>query len=369
MSVRRIRPVKIAHIIDTMAVGGAETLVALLCRLQKKAGHKPSVHCLYALGSLGEQLRQEDIPVVVHGPASSIALAVRLYREFRRRPSDVVHCHNATATIVGAPSSRLACGASIISTRHGLVEPPFHYRRELKYAVAVRSCDWVVGVCKATTRNMLRLPGVAHRKITTVYNAAVPFANKSRRAKPPGLTRAVHVARLTHLKDQATLLRAVALAKPRLPGLVLSIVGDGPLAANLRDLSNSLGLQGQVSFHGEQQNVEPILLESDLFVLSSLSEGLPVSLLEAMSAGLATIVTDVGGMPEVVRSCNCGMTVPPLDPAALADAVVTLGSAPDRLNSLGCAARRCYELHFTPERMAEQYERLYATKPSSVASL
>ena len=138
----------IVHIADSMEVGGAETLIAELSRLQRAHGHNPSIHCLYASGAVGKALEVEGFEVTVHCPPTFTGLARSLYRAFRRSSPDVVHCHNATTAIIGAMPARMAGVKSVVVTRHGLVAAPYLLRRELKFAVASRLCDWVIAVCE-----------------------------------------------------------------------------------------------------------------------------------------------------------------------------------------------------------------------------
>src|ERR1700731_5106235 len=93
----RASPLRIAHVGDSMEMGGAEKLTATLCRLQRDRGHTASVHCLYRLGVLGEELRAEGFEVILRPPSAFFHLMRALYRSFRRSRPDVVHCHNATA--------------------------------------------------------------------------------------------------------------------------------------------------------------------------------------------------------------------------------------------------------------------------------
>jgi glycosyltransferase involved in cell wall biosynthesis len=348
----------IAHIGDSMEMGGAERLTATLCRLQRDRGHKASVHCLYLLGVLGEELQAEGFEVVLHHPSSFLHLVRSLYRSFRRSRPDVVHCHNATAAIMAALPARLAGVKTVIVTRHGLVKPPYQIRRELKFALASRWCDWIVGVCQGTRTNLQAVPFAAREKIIHIYNGADPADTRAVPQPKKGFT-LLHVGRLAPLKDHGTLLKAVALTRTHHPEVQLWIVGDGPLRASLRKLTDDLGLNECVTFFGEQADVSPFLLAADLFVSSSVTEGLPVSLLEAMSVGLPALVTDVGGMGEIARLSGAFTLVPPSDSqgmaAALHDAIVRRKELP----RLGQLASQCYERYFRPERMLDDYMSLY----------
>ncbi len=351
-------PLNIAHVGDSMDMGGAEKLTATLCRLQRDGGHTASVHCLYRLGVLGEELQAEGFDVTLHRPSSFFHLVRSLYRSFRRSRPDVVHCHNATAAIMAAVPARLAGVNTVIATRHGLVKPPYQLRRELKFALASRWCDWVVGVCEGTETNLLAAPFAARDKIIHIYNGAVPADLRAVPRPKRGFT-LLHVGRLAPLKDHATLLQAVARTRALHPDVRLWIVGDGPLAVNLQNLTHELGLKECVTFFGEQADVSPFLLAADLFVSSSVTEGLPVSLLEAMSAGLPAVVTDVGGMGEIARLSGAVTLVPSSDPEAMAVALCDAVAGRQKLSQMGQLASHCYEKYFRPERMLEDYMNLY----------
>ena len=124
---------KIAHVVDSMEVGGAETLVAQLCRLQREDGHDPSVYAILTLGPLGEQLRKEGFTVRAQVGRRLTDSTRNFYRIFKELRPDVVHLHNPTPTIYAGISARMAGVPSIISTRHSLVAPPRSLVRELKY--------------------------------------------------------------------------------------------------------------------------------------------------------------------------------------------------------------------------------------------
>jgi glycosyltransferase involved in cell wall biosynthesis len=364
----RTSPLKIAHVVDSMEIGGAEKLTATLCRLQRAREHKVSVHCLYLVGVLGEELQAEGFDVILHRPPSFLGLMRSLYREFKRSTPEVVHCHNATAAVIAALPARLAGVKTVIATRHGWVNPPYHLRRELRFALASRWCDWIVGVCQGTRTNLLAAPLAARNKITHIYNGALP-ANRGAVPRPKSGFTLLQVGRLVPAKDHATLLQAVALARTRIPDVQLWLVGDGPLGPSLRTLSNELGVSDCVTFFGEQNDVSPFMVAADLFVMSSVTEGLPVSLLEAMSVGLPAVVTDVGGMGEIARLFGAATLIPPSDPLAMARALCEAAERRHELAKRGQLACHCYQENFTPEHMLDEYMRLYngcASQPHAV---
>lgn len=350
----------IAHVIDSMEVGGAEAVVQALCRLQRAAGHSPSVHCLHHLGSFGEELAAEGIPVHVHGPARGPQIMRRLFAAFRAERPEVVHCHNKSATVHAAVVARLAGARVLVSTRHGMAAPPYSFRKEFKFwMISAMFCDRVVAVCETARHNMMAGARQVAHKVTTIRNGAYPpRVDEAAVSQPSGFV-LVTVGRLAPVKNYSALLRAVALARQQVPDLTLRFVGDGPERQALVRLTAELGLERVVEFCGTRSDVGTFLHGSDVFVLSSLSEGLPISILEAMAAGLPAIATEVGGMPEVVGLSKAGKTVPPGNVEALANAIVEFARQRSSLAELGQRARDCYRSHFTPEHMSDQYLTLY----------
>jgi L-malate glycosyltransferase len=349
----------IAHVIDSLEVGGAETVVTALCRSHAAGGHSVEVHCLTTAGPLAAELEHEGVPVYVHASGSAPGSAWKLFRAFRRSRPDIVHCHNKTATLRAAAVARLT-GARTVSTRHGMGPSPFRLRTELKFWItAALLCDRVVAVCDAARRNMATGARPVTHKVVTIPNGAhPPRVGGEEIAAEAGFT-LISVGRLVRAKNFDTLLRAVAVARAAVPDLGLWIVGSGEEGPALRQLSAELDLGSVVRFCGERRDVGNWLHAADVFVLSSTSEGLPISMLEAMAVGLPSIVTEVGALPELVTLSGAGKTVPVRNVDCLARAIVEFATRRHELASLGEQASSCYRAHFTPDRMAAEYQTLY----------
>ncbi len=351
---------RIAHVVDSMEVGGAETLVSQLCRLQREEGHEPRVYAIASLGPLGEQLRAEGIHVEAnvgrHLP-DALRSFLRIFKEWH---PDVVHLHNPTPTVYAAMAARIAGVPSIVSTRHSLVAPPRRFVVELKYACAATFCGWVAGICDATAKNIRSIHSVPAHKIVRVYNGAVPLTRVAKNQWPPktGFT-LVYVGRLAPVKNHALLLSAFRAALASMPDLRLWMVGDGSERMKLESLAAELGINAEVTFWGQQLDVAPFLSASDAFIMSSKSEGLPMSLLQAFSLGLPAIVTDVGGMAEVVRLAKAGITVSATDPAGMAAAILRMAGNEAERGQFSSNAQEAFHARFTLQTMAEAYMELY----------
>jgi glycosyltransferase involved in cell wall biosynthesis len=355
---------KIAHVVDSMEVGGAETLVAQFCRLQREDGHDPSVYAILTLGPLGEQLRKEGFTVRAHIGRHLTDSARNFYSIFKELRPDVVHLHNPTPSIYAGISARMAGVPSILSTRHSLVAPPRSLVRELKYSVAASCCDWVAGICDATVTNLKQMHSIPARKIARVYNGALPLARASKYLWPTksGFT-LVYVGRLEPVKNHALLLNGFQAALSLRPDLRLWMVGDGSERNSLEKLSAQLGITTHVTFWGQQLDVTPFFSAADAFIMSSRSEGLPISLLQAFSIGLPSIVTDVGGMAEVVQLARAGIIVPPMDAEAMGSAIVRMAAQEAERGEYSRNAIAAFHERFTLKAMADTYMNLYRETP------
>ena len=351
---------KIVHVVYSLEMGGAEVLVVQLCRVQRANGHDVSV-CVYtSLGPLLEVLRAEGFHVHVIGEGPVARTAMRFFRVFHNVQPDVVHCHNPAPTLQAALAARLAGVRTIVSTRHSLVAPPFETRAEITYNLVSLCCDWIVAICDATRENLLNTPLAQRNRVTRVYNGVgrLEVAPPEERPEKRGFT-LLFVGRLAEIKDLPTMVKATALAIPRVPDLQLWIVGHGIMREPLEALTHELGINNNVTFWGERLDVARFFSAADVFAMSSVSEGLPMSLLQAMSVGLPAIVTNVGGMAEVVHNAHCGLYTPVGDSAAMAEAIVELASNPSRWQVFASNAKTAYEEQFTLERMESSYMALY----------
>jgi glycosyltransferase involved in cell wall biosynthesis len=351
---------KIAHVVDSMEVGGAETLVSQMCRLQREQGHEPRVYVVGTLGALGEQMQRENYCVQANVGRHLSDASQAFYQIFRRLHPDVVHLHNPTPTVYAGIAARMAGVPSIVSTRHSLVGSPRRPVVELKYAVAATCCDWIVGICDATTNNIKSIHSVPARKITRIYNGVAPIKRVALKQWPPktGFT-LLYVGRLEPVKNHTLLLEAFRAALSSMPGLRLWMVGDGSQRKVLESLARELCISEQVTFWGQQLDVAPFFSAADAFIMSSKSEGLPMSLLQAFSVGLPTIVTDVGGMAEAVRLAHAGITVPVTNPSEMAAAIHQLARSDAERVRLSKNAEDAFQSRFTLETMADAYMNLY----------
>jgi L-malate glycosyltransferase len=335
-------------------------LVSQMCRLQREQGHEPSIYAVAALGVLGERMRAEGIAVQPNVGRHLPDATRNFFRIFKASRPDVVHLHNPTPTIYAAAAARIAGVPSIVSTRHSLVAPPRNLVMELKYTLAAKFCDWIGGICDATTNNMKSAHCAPERKIVRVYNGTLALPRVAKEQWPPkgGFT-LVYVGRLEPVKNHVLLLNAFRAALSSMPDLRLWMVGDGSERKSLERLAAELNIAAQVTFWGQQLDVAPFFSAADAFIMSSTSEGLPMSLLQAFSLRLPAIVTDVGGMAEVIRLAQAGLIVSVINPEDMANAILSLASSPAEREHFAMNAETAFSKNFTLPVMVDAYMTLY----------
>jgi glycosyltransferase involved in cell wall biosynthesis len=282
--------------------------------------------------------------------------AVRsLAAAFRQHEIHVVHTHNSGAMIYGALAAKLAGGRAVIHTRHGQRFGASR-RQNWSFACISRLIDRIVGVSQDSAQQCIR-EGVPSGRVRTIWNG-IDVTRFAYAGSSPGGP-AVLVARLVPEKDLPTLLQAVALLVQREPTFRLQVAGDGPCMQETRQTIQRLELNDHVELLGECRDVPSVLRRASLFVLSSRTEGISLTLLEAMACGLPIVATRAGGNGEVVEDGRTGLLVPVGDAEQLAAAVQRLWRDPDESRRFGEAGRERVVQHFDVNRMVGQYEDLY----------
>jgi glycosyltransferase involved in cell wall biosynthesis len=285
----------------------------------------------------------------------------------RERAIDVVNGHNPTGALYATVAATLAGVPAIVRTEHSIHYAGRHsglYAPLLEPLLTAR-LGAVICVCEAVRlSHASRLRRDASKFITIdngISDAPRAPRDAARRALElgPDVRVALTVGSLTPQKAQRDLLEAFVLTRAAVPGAVLLVAGSGPLEAELRAQTSRLGLDDAVRFLGPRLDVAELLAASDVFVLSSVREGLSVTLLEAMRAARPVVATRVGGTADVVAERRTGLVVPPSAPAALGEAMTTLLADTATAQRMGAEGRMRFERRYRAERMVENTERLY----------
>lgn len=338
-------------------MGGLEKLLVEFARHADRRRFSLRFVSLGHRGILADDIEACGWPVTATDQPDGLrlSLVLRLARRFSHWHADVIHTHDDRAHLYGTLAGRLARIPRLIHTRHGR-SPHLTRRQKLLVGAASRWIDHFVCVSEDIAGLSVQ-SGVRADRVRSICNG-IDVQRFAYHGPQPGGP-AVLVARLSPEKDIETLLRAVALVVRQDPDFRLEIAGDGPCMPSLRQSAASLGLDEYVRFLGQVRDVPALLARAGMFVLSSLSEGISLTLLEAMASGLPIVATRVGGNPEVVRDGETGLLVPPENPDALAKTLLRLRGDRDTCVRFGAAGRRRIEARFDIRRMVAEYELLY----------
>jgi glycosyltransferase involved in cell wall biosynthesis len=368
-------------VIDTLQVGGAQSLLVTLAQKWPPERARPDVITLQEIGATGPGAR------LVEAGAHVMALPGRglldggrfrrLVSQIRAGGYDAVHTHLAYANIAGLAAARLAKRPAV-ATLHNV--RPSHQPATIIALEGLALRCWarlVVAVgpqVAATYRS--RWPGLAIEVLPNAVTAPAPMAAGERLARRRALLGdgegplLLAAGRLTRQKGYPDLLAAFDHVRPLYAGARLLIAGGGPDEAAIAGEIRQRRLGAAVRLLGRRDDVPELMQAADLFVSASHWEGLPVAVLEAMAAGLAVVATAVGDVPEVVTA-ESGILVPPRQPAALAAAIVALLADPERRASLGAAGAQrvasCYGAEAWVARLLALYHRLLAVATTEVA--
>jgi glycosyltransferase involved in cell wall biosynthesis len=363
--------VRILHVMRSLEVGGVEVGVRNLARQLARRGHRQAVACLVRKGALAGDLTAWTDIYSCDSDASPnrVATVFRLAKIVRHFSPDVVHARNCVAWSYAGPAWLLAGRpGKLMFSIHGLDWAGAIPRRNvLEYRFLATWTSELLAVSAATADGFSLASGIPRSRFRVLHSGVDlhvfrPRPRGTGYASAAGTLSLVCVARLSRFKGHETLLRACRLLRnDRGKDFRLTIVGDGPERARLEALSQLLGVDDVVTFAGERQDTAELLRASDVFVLSSVQEGRPTSVMEAMASGVPVIATDVGAVRELVQQELTGLLVPPGDVGALAGALCHLAGDSKLREAMGLAGRRFAEKNFSLESMANAYSRVYAT--------
>ena len=356
---------RILLLITLAETGGAQTYVAALLPalverfdvLVAAHGDGPLRDATLAAGARFIPLRHvRRDPHALHDLLGLLELA----RLMRRERPDIVHANSSKAGLLGRLAAAPARVPVRVFTVHGWAFKAYSGAASALYRWADRLTAPLTTVTICVSERE-RSAGVAARTCRAARTVVIPTAVDAaatvpsrRDGRPP---RIVTVGRLAAPKDPVTLVRALA-ALHDVP-FSAHIVGDGPERPVVESEIRAAGLEPAVELMGERQDVPQLLAHADVFVLSSRSEGAPISILEAMATGLPVVASAVGGVPEIVDDGTTGVLVPPGDPAALAAAIEPLLADATLRDRLGDAGRARVRERFDLAQLRRAHVELY----------
>ena len=361
----------ICHLIQSLHTGGAEVLATRIVRRLQDT-HRLFFVCLEDPGELGEQVRAEGFPVIALNkpPGVDLATAWRLRRLLQSERADLVHAHFWGSFFYAALARWPGHAPAVLFMDHGWVSAVPDFRKEYwANRFLFRRNDRAVGVSEPVYRSLIE-----RRGFPPARTALIPNGIDLSAFHPDGPERAavraelnigpddlvlIQVARLDPIKNHPLAIRALELVRQRQPDARLVVVGDGPERNALAALARDRGLEQHVLMLGMRGDVSRLLQAADIVLLTSTSEGMPLSLIEGMATGLPVVATNVGGIPQVVRAGETGLLVPSDDAGALAERVLELATAPEHRAQLGQAGRARARAKFSEDHMVATYDRMY----------
>jgi len=361
------QPVRVLHLLPELSLGGMEQgVVTLLNGLLPK--HIVGSVCSFdaAIDSIRARL-DPCIPVHVLGRRSGNdpMLVWRLIRLFRREKPHIVHSHSWGTLCEGYVSARLARVRHFVHGEHGTLELR---PRSLPIQRWVWSrADRVLSVSSKLADRMALDFGFPRDRVRVIRNGAdltkFGIIPRSEARKAMGIPDAEFVigtvGRLVPVKDHETLFSALVQLKSAGIKCLALVAGEGPLRSELERRARALDLESTLRFLGNRDDIYRVLAMLDVFVLSSVSEGLPNTILEAMASGLPVVSTHVGGVEELVENGRTGMLVPSKNAEMLAGAVSTLARDAELRRRMGTQGQQKARAEFGLQRMLDEYERFY----------
>jgi glycosyltransferase involved in cell wall biosynthesis len=361
----------VCQVLHSLNVGGAEVLAARLARQLRDACRFVFV-CLEELGTLGEELRSESFTVDVLGrkPGLDGRCALRLAQHLRRHRVDLIHAHQYTPFFYSLLARLIFDRPAVLFTEHGRHSPDYRRpKRVVANRLLLQRRDRVVGVGQAVRTALINHEGLPAQRVGVIYNgvdtAGIGNSTADRDAVrreigvDPGDFVVLLVARLDYLKDHATALRTLRRAVAHQPKVRLVLAGEGPERGAIEQTVQQLDLAANVRFLGLRKDVARLLKATDMFLLTSISEGIPLTVIEAMAAGLPVLATRVGGLAELVEDGQSGFLAPPRDDATLADRLLRLAGDANLRHAFGRRGQERAQTLFTENLMHARYLELY----------
>ena len=375
----RSSPLRVGVVVNNLDVGGLEKVALNLIRLLQRAGHDPHLICVDGAGKMFPELqlapekvlvlKKQGTPVLGFSFDFSMPWQIRKFAIARRL--QILHAHNLSPLVYGGVAAHLIWGRPrVVYSEHNQIysAKPGVRRRFSHY---IRLADHVIAVSHDLRRELV---DVVRTKVpvSVIHNGidAQPVDSTARTSvrSTLGIDGGFvfgMVAVLSRQKGVSYLLQAAQRVVAEVPGARFVVVGDGPLREDLIRQRDALGLTERVLFTGYRADIPRMMAAFDVYVQSSLWEGLPIVLLEALAAGNPIVATRVGGNPEVVEDGVSGLIVPPADVDALARALVRLAGDEQLRRSATRLNLEKFTRQFTSEAMLgahiEAYTRLIAT--------
>jgi sugar transferase (PEP-CTERM/EpsH1 system associated) len=367
------QPPLVVHLTYVLDFGGLETLIVESINRMPPSRYRHAIVCLTRYTDFAKKIKRPDVEIIALNkpPGLGLSTHAELFKLLRRMRPAILHTYNLAA-VEYAATAMLAGVPVRVHAEHGRdARDPngTNWKHNLLRRLLTPVIDCFVPVSPDLRSWLGKAAGVPESKNLLIDNGVdtrsyVPATEARRPEGWPDFTGCFvigTVGRVQDVKDHAGLVDAFALLCERMPAkhLRLVIVGDGPLRPALAARVKAAGLEGSVFLPGARNDIAAVMRSFDVFVLSSIAEGTPVTLLEAMACGLPAVCTRVGGIPDLVAEHHTGLLVPARDPQAMAQALANYVEQPQLASEHGMAGRRRVEARYSIDAMLASYMALY----------
>lgn len=358
---------KVLHVTKHLRPGGRERIIVDICNELCTQSIEPTVCCLISGGSLKNELKS-NVKVINLNKKKGVDLKVvlRLLKYVKINKINVIHSHNPGTLFYCVFAKLFLPDVIIVNTEHGFVDKQI-LRKKIKENILYKFLDYNVAVSENLKKIIINTSFFkSNNNLITIYNGApdekvneTKIKSKNRYDMDPDIFNIGVVARLEKIKNHEGLIREFKRVLEYNSKMHLWIAGAGKQEGFIRKIIKILNVASKVTVMGERNDIKYFLNAIDLFVLPSLSEGLPISVIEAMRAKLPIIVTDVGGNNELIINNFNGILVNINRFDNLRYAILKTFTDTLYRNMLGENARKTYLNNFTIENTAIKYRHLY----------
>ena len=358
--------INVLHLINSFEIGGLEKLLYYFVKNLDFFKFNPIIGALNKRGPLKKEFESLGIPVFDFGlrPGVDLRVVPRISRVMKAQCVDILHTHNLGPHFYGSLAAIISGVSFKVHTQHGISDN-LSGSNILKHRYLDRKTDFVVAVSPHVETH-LRVKWKPRCNVLTILNG-IEVEDTDDMTKTSDEYRQMigaeardqivgHVARMSQVKDQFMLLRAFSILYKKHKNCRLVILGDGPMNQSLVKQARSLGIAHRVHFMGERNDVRGFLSVFDVFVLSSVSEGISIALLEAMAQGAVPIVTEVGGNCIVVKDGVNGLLSPPGNENRFAENIRIILESCELRKRLAINAKKTIEEKFSIQKMVENYQ-------------
>ena len=362
--------IKILRVVNSLNIGGLEKGVVNVALNLNKNKFEQVFCCLGKKGVLADRLEKDGIKVFSLNKQNGLGLGLpfKIRALIKKENPDIIEMHNTDPFQQGMLASFFMPNLVKIRTDHNSFASPISSKVLLFNRLLSKFCDKTIVVSNKLKRNLVVYEKIDPDQIFVIHNG-VDLSKVGRTANvlqvrksfklEKGSNVVTYIGGLREEKRLDVLVKSFSLVSKELPNSILLLVGDGPLRRSLTELAKREGISAKIKFLGLRQDVYDLIKASNVVTLSSTSEGISQTIMEAMACSKPVVATKVGGNPELVQDGKTGFLVPPENPEKLAEVIITLLRNKKLGERMGKNGRKRVEKYFNIDKTVSEYEKVY----------